>query len=151
LRLLEHLSNFGSSFTARAGVEQRVARIPKVYPSLRLVWRPSLPRRAPVNVAFLSYGPAGFLLSLYDQRQASVAKIGDTPVTSNFEVGRYQLTPAALRALETTIADAIKNYKNINGVELPTREQMIARDQTSALEKSLPQFKPPDPPPLTDP
>jgi hypothetical protein len=37
-----------------------------------------------VNVAFLSYGPAGFLLSLYDQRPASVAKIGDTPVTSNF-------------------------------------------------------------------
>lgn len=99
------------------------------------------------NIAFCTYGPAGFQLVLFDQRSAPVTNVGDLPVTANFEIGRFQLTPAALRGLETSIATAVQNFKNVNGVDLPAREQMIARDQTTALERSLPQFKLPEPPP----
>jgi hypothetical protein len=57
------------------------------------------------------------------------------------------LSPAAFRALQKSITDSEANFKSVNGVEVPTRDQMIARDQTSALERSLQQFRPPDEPP----
>jgi hypothetical protein len=45
------------------------------------------------------------------------------------------------------MTDAEANFKNVNGVDLPTRDQMMLRDKTSAIERSLQQFKPPDEPP----
>jgi hypothetical protein len=98
------------------------------------------------NVAHLTYGPAGFVLVLADQRLAPGANPGEQPVMTNFEIGRYQLTPAAFRALEIMLADALKSYKNAIGVELPTRDQMIARDQLPNLLRDLPPLRPPDPP-----
>lgn len=64
---------------------------------------------------------------------------------TNFEIGRYQLTPAAFRALELMLADALKSYKNAIGVDLPTRDEMIARDQMPNLLRGLPPLRPPEP------
>jgi hypothetical protein len=97
------------------------------------------------NVAHLTYGPAGFVLVLADQRLAPGAHTGDAPVMTNFEIGRYQLTPAAFRALEMMLADALKSYKNAIGVDLPTRDEMIARDQMPNLLRGLPPLRPPEP------
>lgn len=99
------------------------------------------------NVAHLTYGPAGFVLVLMDQRWAPVANAGSAPVMTNFEIGRYQLTPAAFRALEIMMGDALKSYKNAIGVDLPTRDEMLARDQMPNLLRGLPPLRPPDPPP----
>ena len=98
------------------------------------------------NVAHLTYGPAGFVLVLMDQRWAPPATAGAPPVITNFEVGRYQLTPAAFRALELMTADALKSYKNAIGVDLPTRDEMVARDQMPNLLRGLPPLRPPEPP-----
>lgn len=97
------------------------------------------------NIVHLTYGPAGFVLVLADQRLA-VAKPGDQPVMTNFEIGRYQLTPAAFRALELQVADALKSFKSAIGIDLPTRDEMIARDQLPNLLRGLPPMPPPDPP-----
>jgi len=98
------------------------------------------------NVAHLTYGPAGFVLVLVDQRLAPVTKTGEQPVMTNFEIGRYQLTPAAFRALEIMLADALKSYKSAIGVDLPTRDEMVARDHMPNLLRGLPPLKPLDPP-----
>jgi hypothetical protein len=98
------------------------------------------------NVAHLTYGPAGFVLVLADQRFAPVVHPGDQPVMTNFELARYQLTPAAFRALEIMLADALKSYKSAIGVDLPSRDEMIARDHLPNLLRGLPPLRPPDPP-----
>ena len=53
------------------------------------------------NDAFISFAPgaAGITLYLIDQREAPVLKIGDPARMANFEVGRFELTPRALRML----------------------------------------------------
>ena len=98
------------------------------------------------NLAYLTYGPAGFVLVLADQRLAPVERPGEQPVMTNYEIGRYQLTPAAFRALEMMLADSLKSYKAANGVDLPTRDQMLARDQLPNLLRGLPPLRPPEPP-----
>jgi hypothetical protein len=42
-------------------------------------------------------------------------------------------------------ADALKSYKNAIGVDLPTRDEMIARDQMPNLLRGLPPLRPPEP------
>ena len=120
--------------------------VPEDKPPPQIPLVPMAQHTLSANVAFCTYGPAGFQLVLIDQRQAPVAQVGDTPINTNFEIGRFQLTPAALRGLETSIIAAVQNFKNVNGADLPTRDQMFARDQKTALERSLPQFKAAEPP-----
>ena len=98
------------------------------------------------NVAHLTYGPAGFVLVLVDQRFAPVDRVGDTPVMTNFEIGRFQLTPGAFRALGIMLDDAVKSYKSAMGVDLPTRDEMVARDQIPNLLRGLPPLQPPEKP-----
>jgi hypothetical protein len=121
--------------------------MPDEKPRPQIPFVPMAQHTLSANVAYCTYGPAGFLLVLVDQRQALVAQPGETPLMTNFEIGRFQLSPAAFRALQKSITDSEANFKSVNGVEVPTRDQMIARDQTSALERSLQQFRPPDEPP----
>jgi hypothetical protein len=140
-----HNEHRGDGVDRRLSVEVVLVPEEKKQPPIPLV--PMAQHTLSANVVFCTYGPAGFQLVVLDRRHAPVAKVGDAPINANFEVGRFQLTPAAVRQLEKSIADALQNFKNLIGVDLPTTEQMVARDQTTALERSLQQFKTPDAPP----
>jgi hypothetical protein len=116
---------------------------------------PAVPPRVPstrptlsANIALVSYGPAGFVLHLYDQRFAPVDNVGDPSALANFEIGRFQLTPAAFRQLQENVDLSLQRFKALHGTELPTLSQMIARDHTAGMERDLqPPYPPADPGP----
>lgn len=111
---------------------------------------PAVPPRVPsprptlsANIALISYGPAGFVLHLYDQRFAPVESAGDPTSLANFEIGRFQLTPAAFRQLQENVDLSLERFKALHGTELPTLSQMIARDHTAGMERDMGSSKQP--------
>jgi len=110
---------------------------------------PVVPMNAPTlraNIVLVQYHPGngGITLNLVDQRDAPVMQVGDVPKTANFEVGRFELTPRALRILADTIHTALKAYREDTGSDLPTLDQFNARLQMPNLQNLLQPPKPPD-------
>lgn len=103
---------------------------------------PFVPLNAPainINVILCNYiaGNGGIELTVFDQRAAPVAAIGDVPQDANFMVGRFFLTPRALRMLSDQVAVAIRNYEAVAGT-LPTQDAFVANAALSTIS-----FKPP--------
>jgi hypothetical protein len=98
------------------------------------------------NVALVTFNASngGFSLQLYDQRHAPVKEIGLAPGAANFEIGRFALTPRALRMMEEQLADAIRAYERSVGVPLKTTAQFNASAALSGLHDLL-QTPPPAP------
>jgi hypothetical protein len=103
------------------------------------------------NVGLISFNAAngGFFLQLYDQRHAPVKDVGAAPLTANFEIGRFMLTPRALRMLEEQLVDAVRAYERAMGVPLKTTAQFNASAALSGLHTLL-QTPPVTPEPESD-
>jgi len=100
------------------------------------------------NVAIATYltGNGGFVVLLADQRMAPINQIGEKPKDAIFEIGRFFLTPRALRQLLDTASAAVQKYKDAVGRDLPTVDQFNASAAISTLLPGLQQGegKPPE-------
>lgn len=91
------------------------------------------------NIAIVQFYPGNgsVALSLLDQRNAPVDKLGDVPALANYELGRFALPPRALRMLLDTANAAAAAYKDATGSDLPTLDQFNARAHIPGLLDSL--------------
>lgn len=89
--------------------------------------------------AHLSYGPAGFHLQITDTRLAPI-QIGEVSITAVYDLGRFQLTPAAAKNLEKSLAEALRTFKAIHGVDLTDSEEMAKRDMGRFIDRDMPAF-----------
>ncbi|HEX3457857.1 MAG TPA: hypothetical protein VHR97_07860 [Candidatus Baltobacteraceae bacterium] len=85
-------------------------------------------------------GNGAIQVQLAEMRQAPVQRIGDQPFSAIFEVGRFILSPRALRQLFDKTQEAVRQYEEATGAPLPTESQYLA----GAAMKDL--LKPPDKP-----
>jgi hypothetical protein len=111
---------------------------------------PLVPMNTPMiaaNLAVVMYNSnnGSFSLNLIDQRSAPVNHVGDALRTANFEVGRFELTPRAVRVLEESIAKALAAYKSALGHDLQTIAQFDASAAMPGLENLIQPPKPSDP------
>lgn len=81
-----------------------------------------------VNIVTLEFikGNYGIQLNLAELRPAPVEKIGDPVISAMFELGRFMLTPRALRTLLDKAQDAAQQYELAMGSPLPTESQFLA-------------------------
>jgi hypothetical protein len=89
------------------------------------------------NIVWLNYGAGTFQLQLVEQRHAPVNMIGEFAGLANFEVGRYALTPLALRYLEREIANALRAYETAMGSPLPSIAKFESGFHVANLERDL--------------
>jgi hypothetical protein len=82
-------------------------------------------------------GAGSFTLYLLDQREAPVIQVGDPLRQANFEIGRFDLTPRAVRMLEASLAAAIKRHEETTGAALPSLADLDARSHFGNLERLL--------------
>lgn len=105
---------------------------------------PVVPLRGPtqfvniVNLEFIN-GNYAIQLQLAELRPAPVQAIGDAAGSAIFEVGRFVLSPRALRNLLDKAQAAAKAYADSTGSALPTESQFLAN-------AALPTLLPPQPP-----
>jgi hypothetical protein len=87
------------------------------------------------NMVVVSYGPGsgGILLQVAEVRDSAVEHVGEKPVTAIFEVGRFALTPRALRQMFDATVAAVKAYEDSEGHPLPTQDAYIARGAMPGL------------------
>jgi|GEM_PF-7098090 len=90
---------------------------------------------------YFTPGNGGIELQVGEQRSAPVQHLGDQPQSAVFEIGRFMLTPRALRQLLTTAIAAEKAYEKATNSALPTESQFIAQAAVSSLEGLI---QPPD-------
>ena len=97
-------------------------------------------------MVFVSFaaGAGSVTLYLIDQREAPVTQIGEPLRMANFEVGRFELTPRALRMLIDSAEKAAKGWSEAMKEPLPTIDQFNARAQMPNLQNLLQPPKPPD-------
>lgn len=105
---------------------------------------PVLPLNGPtiaVNIAAAQFipGNGSIQLQVAEVRDAAVERVGDLPRQALHEIGRFVLTPRALRQLLDSTVVAIKAYEDNVGT-IPTQDQYIARAAMTGL------IPPPDPP-----
>lgn len=98
------------------------------------------------NVVGVGYyaGNGAIMLQLGEQRPAPVQKIGDPQSEAVFEIGRFALTPRALRQLLDAAQIAAKDYESALGKPLPTMDQFNA---AAAMKGLFPFPTPEDPKP----
>lgn len=87
------------------------------------------------NVAFVEYvkGNGSIMLNVADLRTAPVMNIGEPTREAVFEVGRFMLTPRALRQLLDAATAAADAYEQAAGEPLPKIDQFMARAAMSTL------------------
>jgi hypothetical protein len=91
---------------------------------------PIIPLNGPTlaaHVALAAFHPGnnGITLAIAEERDA-VAQLGAPLVRALFELGRFSLTPRALRELSDSVQAAIKAYEDSIGT-LPTKTDFMAR------------------------
>jgi hypothetical protein len=81
-----------------------------------------------VNIVTLEFirGNYAIQLNLAELRPAPVQKIGDLVGSAMFEVGRFVLTPRALRNLLDKAQEAAQQYESATGSPLPSESQFLA-------------------------
>ena len=87
------------------------------------------------NVAFVEYvkGNGSIMLNVADLRSAPIKNVGDPPQDAIFEVGRFMLTPRALRQLLDAANAAAAAYAETAGEPLPKVDQFMARAAMTTL------------------
>jgi len=87
------------------------------------------------NVAVVGYnaGNGGIVVQFADQRYAPVAQPGDALREATYEIGRFALTPRALRQLLDAALATAKAYESALGKPLPTVDQFNAAAAMSTL------------------
>ncbi len=105
---------------------------------------PLVPIPAPTqfaNIATVGFNPGNGAIHLQvaELRDGGVQNIGDKPVAAIFELGRFAVTPRALRQLLDTAQVAAKKYEESVGSPLPTIDQFIARAAMPGLIPPPPQ------------
>jgi len=98
------------------------------------------------NVVAIGYfaGNGGIMMQLGDQRAIPVEP-GQPQREAVYEIGRFALTPRALRQLLDSAQAAAKDYESNVGKPLPTMDQFNAAAAMAGLFQ--PQPPPPDPRP----
>lgn len=97
------------------------------------------------NRVFTTYntGNGSIMLIAADQRFAPIDQLADEPSEAVFELGRFALTPRALRELLDSVNATVRSYE-VDHAPLPTNDQFIARAAMTGLSGLL---HPPSPPP----
>lgn len=91
------------------------------------------------NIVFVNCNPGNGSITLYaiDQREAPAKEAGGPLVLTNFEVGRFELTPRALRGLLDSVLKSAENFKALYGRALPTIPEFEAAGAMTGLLQNL--------------
>lgn len=91
------------------------------------------------NGAVVSYGAGNgaIFLQIIDQHLAPVQNVTDQPVNANYEIGRFVLTPRALRVLLDTAISTAKAFEDATGKPLRTLAQFDADASMPGIQNLL--------------